>query len=47
MADCEHCKYASWDYDDAYGARVWFIEGCKREDDGLECAMKEWEDDYD
>lgn len=31
MKDCMKCKYASLAYDDAYGATIWYVEGCKRE----------------
>lgn len=31
MIDCEKCPYAQWDYDDAYGATIWWVDGCKRE----------------
>ena len=28
--DCATCKYAEWDYDDAYGSTIWWVEGCSR-----------------
>ena len=31
MRDCAHCKYAQWDWDDAYGAMIRWVEGCERE----------------
>lgn len=34
MPDCQHCKYAEWDYDDFdFGGHVrhWFLVGCKSE----------------
>ena len=39
---CRTCRYAQWDYDDAYGATVWWVEGCKREDKG---CIREEDDD--
>ena len=30
--DCTKCPYAQWDYDDAYGAIIWWVEDCKRKD---------------
>ena len=34
MPDCQHCKYAEWDYDvfDFGGhIRYWFLTGCRKE----------------
>lgn len=45
MNDCEHCPYAIWDYDDAYGATIRFVDGCKREKQGLECVEEVEEED--
>lgn len=43
MPDCTHCKHAQWDYDDAYGGTVWFVEGCDREEQG--CVFKDYEEE--
>ena len=37
--NCEKCPYAQWDYDDAYGATIRWVEGCKLEDTG--CPYEE------
>lgn len=34
MPNCQHCKYAEWDYDDFdFGGHVrqWFLTGCRKE----------------
>ena len=43
--DCENCRYATFDYDDAYSGKVWFIGGGKRADQGLECVEEVEEED--
>lgn len=51
MLDCQHCKYAEWDYDDFdFGGHVrhWFLTGCRKdvEDvDGCEEREEEIEDE--
>lgn len=43
MPDCQHCKYAEWDYDDFdFGGHVrhWFLTGCKKEVVDVEKCME-------
>jgi hypothetical protein len=38
--DCQHCKYAEWDYDDFdFGGHVrhWFLTGCRKDEDPETC----------
>ena len=42
MIDCEHCPHAQWDYDDAYGATILWVEGCKIEG---KCPYEETDND--
>ena len=44
--DCQHCKYAEWDYDDFdFGGHVrhWFLVGCRKEEEPENC---EWFEEY-
>lgn len=45
MPDCQHCKYAEWDYDDFnFGGHIrhWFLVGCKKDvEDTEKCGEYE------
>ena len=40
--DCTKCPYALLDYDDAYGATIWWVEDCSHEDKG--CIREKGDD---
>lgn len=48
---CRTCKYAIWDYEDAFGGGYWFIDRCHWEHDidpiVEECGDYEEEDEWD
>lgn len=47
--DCQHCKYAEWDYDDFdFGGHVrhWFLVGCRKEVEDVG-GCEEWEEGVD
>lgn len=50
MPDCQHCKYAEWDYDDfnfCGHIRHWFLTGCRKDEDPETCEeYVEAEGDY-
>lgn len=45
MNKCEKCRYALWDYDDAYGATIRWVEGCEKAENGEQCPYEDGEDD--
>lgn len=42
--DCTKCIYAQWDYDDAYGYTIRWVEGCRLAEDGKSCPFAEEND---
>lgn len=54
MINCEHCRFAEWDYEQYYGSneKAWFVCGCIKdldcEEDGADCeGYEEKQDEED
>ncbi len=51
MINCEHCRFAKWDYEEYYNSpdKAWFVCGCIKdldcEEDGAGCEGYEEKQD--
>lgn len=39
MADCKHCRFAEWDYEEYFNTtdKQWFVSGCIKDEDEENC----------